>query len=300
MEQLLKEYEYYLTSEKMMSSNSVESYMNDCTNYVNYLIEKCGIIDMMDVSADDIRDYLLSLKKKKMKASSMNRNLCSIKSFHRFLYADKYVKTNVAKEIIAPKMEKKLPVVLSIDEVTTLLNKVEENNTPLGIRNQAMLELIYATGLRVSELCNLKITDLRFTSKQIRVFGKGSKERIIPVNDYALNKVRNYIINSRPNLLGYKKDQGFLFLNNHGEVISRVGFFKILKQLTSDAGIDKDISPHTLRHSFATHLLESGVDIRLIQELLGHEDIATTQIYTHLSLNKIKEIYGQAHPREAK
>ena len=298
MEQLLKEFEYYLTSEKMMSQNSVSSYINDCTNYVDFLVNKCEIDDMNDVTSDDIRMFLAYLKKKKMKPSSMNRYLCSIKSFHRFLHSDNIVKTNQAKEIIAPKMEKKLPVVLSIDEVTKLLNKVEENKTPLGIRNQAMLELIYATGLRVSELCNLKITDLRFTSHQIRVMGKGSKERIIPVNDYALEKVRNYIVNARPNLLGFKKDQGFLFLNNHGEVITRVGFFKILKQLADEAGIEKNISPHTLRHSFATHLLESGVDIRLIQELLGHEDIATTQIYTHLSLNKIKEIYGKAHPRQ--
>lgn len=297
MEQTLKEYQYYLTSEKMMSANSVSSYMSDATNYVNFLIEKCSITDLNDVTSDDIREFLLYLKKKKMRSSSINRNLCSIKSFHRFLLADKYTTKNVAKEIIAPKMEKKLPVVLSIEEVTALLNKVNEDDSPLAIRNQAMLELIYATGLRVSELCNLKITDLRFTSHQIRVLGKCSKERIIPVNDYALNVLRNYLINSRPNLLGMKRDLGYLFLNSHGEVITRVGFFKILKQLALDAGINKNISPHTLRHSFATHLLEAGVDIRLIQELLGHEDIATTQIYTHLSLNKIKEIYGSAHPR---
>jgi len=297
MEQILKEYQYYLTSEKMMSPNSILSYMNDNRNYCQFLIDKCDIEDLSDVTSDDIRSFLTYLKKNKMKTTSMNRYLCSIKSFHRFLYNDKYVKTNVAKEISAPKMEKKLPTVLSIEEVTRLLETVN-GDKPLDIRNQAMLELIYATGLRVSELCNLKITDLRFTSHQIRVLGKGSKERIIPVNDYALQKVRNYIVNARPILLGYKKDLGYLFLNNHGEVITRVGFFKILKQLANEAGIEKNISPHTLRHSFATHLLESGVDIRLIQELLGHEDIATTQIYTHLSLNKIKEVYGQAHPRE--
>ena len=297
MEQILKEYQYYLTSEKMMSLNGVKSYMNDATNYVNFLIEKCGIADLNDVTSNEILEFMLSLKKKKMSSSTINRNLCSIKSFHRFLLADKYTTKNVAKEIIAPKMEKKLPVVLSIEEVTMLLNKVDENQTPLGLRNQAMVELIYAAGLRVSELCNLKITDLRFTSHQIRILGKGSKERIVPVNDYALNKIRNYLINARPSLLGMKKDNGYLFLNSHGEVITRVGFFKILKQLTLDAGINKNISPHTLRHSFATHLLEAGVDIRLIQELLGHEDIATTQIYTHLSLNHIKEIYGAAHPR---
>ena len=299
MEQLVKEYQYYLQSVKMMSHNSIMSYLNDVTNYVNFLIEKYQFSDMQDVTSDHIREFLASLKKKKMTTSSMSRNLCSIKSFHRFLTEDHYVKTNVAKEISAPKMEKKLPTVLSIEEVTRLLDTVQ-GDKPLDLRNQAMLEMIYGTGLRVSELCNIKITDLRFTSKQIRVFGKGSKERIVPINDYALQKIRNYMMNARPILLNNKKDQGYLFLNNHGEVITRVGFFKILKNLTELAGIEKNISPHTLRHSYATHLLEAGVDIRLIQELLGHEDIATTQIYTHLSLNKIKEVYGQAHPRQKK
>ena len=297
MEQLLKEYEYYLTSEKMMSKNSITSYLNDCYNYLAYLRNKCLITNMNEVSSEDIRGYLAYLKKKKMSAATMNRNLCSIKSFHRFLLADKYVNRNVAKEISALKMEKKLPSVLSIEEVTSLL-EVVKGESPIDLRNQAMLELVYATGLRVSELCNIKITDLRFTTHQIRVLGKGSKERIIPVNDYALTRVREYLVKGRIQLINAKKDNGYLFLNNHGEVISRVGFFKILKDLAKKANIDKNISPHTLRHSFATHLLESGVDIRLIQELLGHEDIATTQIYTHLSLNKIKEVYGLAHPRQ--
>lgn len=297
MENLIKEYQYYLQSVKMMSQNSILSYINDVTNYLNFLITKYQVDDMQDVSSEEIRGYLASLKKKKMSSASMSRNLCSVKSFHRFLYEEQYTKTNVSKEIAAPKMEKKLPTVLSIEEVTKLLDVVQ-GDKPLDKRNQAMLEMIYATGLRVSELCNIKITDLRFTSKQIRIFGKGSKERIVPINDFALKKIRNYMLEARPILLGTKKDMGFLFLNNHGEVITRVGFFKILKTLCSEAGIEKNVSPHTLRHSYATHLLEAGVDIRLIQEMLGHEDIATTQIYTHLSLNKIKEVYGMAHPRQ--
>lgn len=297
METLIKEYQYYLQSVKMMSQNSILSYVNDVTNYLNFLISKYQVDDMQDVSSEEIRGYLASLKKKKMSSASMSRNLCSVKSFHRFLYEEQYTKVNVSKEIAAPKMEKKLPTVLSIEEVTKLLDVVQ-GDKPLDKRNQAMLEMIYATGLRVSELCNIKITDLRFTSKQIRIFGKGSKERIVPINDFALKKIRNYMVEARPILLGMKKDMGFLFLNNHGEVITRVGFFKILKTLCSEAGIEKNVSPHTLRHSYATHLLEAGVDIRLIQEMLGHEDIATTQIYTHLSLNKIKEVYGMAHPRQ--
>lgn len=297
MEQIVKEYQYYLQSVKMMSQNSIVSYLNDVTNYVNFLIEKEMVDDMDQVTAEHVRSYLANLKKKKMTSASINRNLCSVKSFHRFLLADRYTKVNVAKEITAPKIEKKLPTVLSIEEVTRLLETVS-GDKPLELRNQAMLEMIYGTGLRVSELVNVKITDLRFTSKTIRVLGKGSKERILPINDYALSKVRNYLMNGRPILLGMKKDLGYLFLNNHGEVITRVGFFKLLKSLCEQANITKNVSPHTLRHSYATHLLEAGVDIRLIQELLGHEDIATTQIYTHLSLNKIKEVYGSSHPRE--
>ena len=297
MEQIVKEYQYYLQSVKMMSQNSITSYLNDVTNYVNFLIEKEMVDDMEQVTAEHVRTYLASLKRKKMTSASINRNLCSVKSFHRFLLTDRYTKVNVAKEITAPKIEKKLPTVLSIEEVTRLLETVS-GDKPLELRNQAMLEMIYGTGLRVSELVNVKITDLRFTSKTIRVLGKGSKERILPINDYALTKIRNYLMNGRPLLLGMKKDSGFLFLNNHGEVITRVGFFKLLKSLCEQAKITKNVSPHTLRHSYATHLLEAGVDIRLIQELLGHEDIATTQIYTHLSLNKIKEVYGSSHPRE--
>lgn len=297
MEQIVKEYQYYLQSVKMMSHNSIVSYINDITNYVNFLIEKCNIDDVKDITSEDIRSYLASLKKKKMSSASMSRNLCSVKSFHRFLFEEQLVKTNISKEISAPKMEKKLPTVLSIEEVSKLLDVVK-GDKPIEKRNQAMLEMIYGTGLRVSELCNIKVSDLRFTSKQIRVFGKGSKERIVPINDYALNMIRKYLIEARPLLLGMKKDQGYLFLNNHGEVITRVGFFKILKNLANEANIEKNVSPHTLRHSYATHLLEAGVDIRLIQEMLGHEDIATTQIYTHLSLNKIKEVYGNAHPRQ--
>lgn len=297
MEQIVKEYQYYLQSVKMMSHNSIVSYINDITNYVNFLIEKCNIDDVKDITSEDIRSYLASLKKKKMSSASMSRNLCSVKSFHRFLFEEQLVKANISKEISAPKMEKKLPTVLSIEEVSKLLDVVK-GDKPIEKRNQAMLEMIYGTGLRVSELCNIKVSDLRFTSKQIRVFGKGSKERIVPINDYALNMIRKYLIEARPLLLGMKKDQGYLFLNNHGEVITRVGFFKILKNLANEANIEKNVSPHTLRHSYATHLLEAGVDIRLIQEMLGHEDIATTQIYTHLSLNKIKEVYGNAHPRQ--
>ena len=294
MEQLVTEYKYYLQSVKMMSSNGIDAYVNDVTNYVNYLITKILVDDMKQVTSEHIRSYLAFLKKKKMTTSSLSRNLSSIKSFHRFLTLDKYVDTNVSKEISAPKIDKKLPTVLSVEEVMKLL-EVVQGEKPYDLRNMAMLELIYATGLRVSELCTLKVTDMRFTSKQIRIFGKGSKERIVPVNDYALKKVRDYIIQARPVLQGMKKDSGFLFLNNHGEAISRVGFFKILKNLTDEAGIDKNVGSHSLRKTWARNIYDNAGDkseaLVMLQECLRHSDSLTTLRYISIMDEEKKDMY---------
>ena len=261
-------------------------------------MEEVLYIDEVElIKEDDITRFLLSLKKKKFSTTTISRYLSSIKSFHKFLSKDGLVRKNVALQISSPKIDKKLPTVLTVEEVTTLLDSIK-GDKPLDLRNQAMFELIYACGFRVSELVGLKIVNLHLTSKMIQVIGKGAKERLVPVNDYAIKVLRRYLLEARPLLLKNSKDAGFVFLNNLGKGISRVGFFKLLKDLCKKAGIEKDVSPHTLRHSYATHLLENGVDLRYIQELLGHEDISTTQIYTHLSLGKVKEIYKTAHPRE--
>ncbi len=297
MKELATEYRYYLRSERAMQKNTISSYVSDVETYLTYLEEVLLIDDVELITENDITKFMLSLKKKKYTASSISRYLSSIKSFHKFLFKDGLTRKNVASQITSPKLDKKLPTVLTVEEVTRLLDSIK-GDKPLDLRNEAMFELIYACGFRVSELVGLKINNLHLTSKMIQVLGKGAKERLVPVNDYAIKILRKYLLEARPLLLKNGKDSGFVFLNNLGDGISRVGFFKLLKDLVKKAGITKDVSPHTLRHSYATHLLENGVDLRYIQELLGHEDISTTQIYTHLSLGKIKETYKTAHPRE--
>lgn len=296
MEELVIEYTAYLSSEKMKSKNTIDSYRSDILNYIYYLKNIVEMAEIKNVTSDNIVGYLSYLKKIGYNSSSIGRALSTIKSFHKFLFLEHYTSQNIALSVSAPKIEKKLPTVLSVDEVMRLLDCLN-NNTPYTARNKAMIEVMYGTGLRVSELVNLRLNELHLTSKMISTTGKGSKERIVPINDYASKVLRDYIINFRPQLLKKGKDQTYVFLNNLGEPLSRQSFFIILKRLAKEAQIEKEISPHTLRHSFATHLLERGTDLRYIQEMLGHEDISTTQIYTHLSKQKIKTVYNRAHPR---
>ena len=299
MEEVLVEYQHYLVSEKMKSLNTVKSYSSDLENYLYYLNEKLNISEVEYITTEDIKKYLVYLKKLGYTATSSSRALSAIKSFHKFLFLERRTKINPAINLTSPKLEKKLPTVLSIDEVLKLLNSIEPN-TPYEMRNEAMIELVYATGLRVSELVNLKLTNLHLTNKMISTIGKGNKERLVPINDYASKILRKYLLEARPKLVIPSKEQGYVFLNNQGTALSRQSFFLILKDLSKKAGITKEVSPHTLRHSFATHLLEAGTDLRLIQEMLGHEDISTTQVYTHLSNQRLKEIYKGAHPHEKK
>ncbi len=295
MNELITEFCHYLASEKRRKMNTINSYRTDLENYTYYLENKLLIDDVKDVTVDDVKKYFAYMKKMGYNASSMSRELSSIRAFHKFLHIEGIVKENVTVSISTPKKDKKLPTVLSVEEVMRILELLNDDG-PYNARNHAMIEVMYACGLRVSELVNLKISELHLTSKLISTTGKGSKERIIPINDYATKVLKNYLIEHRPKL-AKKQSSPYVFLNNLGEPISRQSFFKLVKKLCEDAKIDKEISPHTLRHSFATHLLEAGTDLRLIQEMLGHEDISTTQIYTHLSKQKIKQVYNQAHPR---
>ena len=296
MRNQLIEFQNYLISVKMRSSNTVEAYVSDLENYLYYLEEKENIVSWNEVDTDLIKKYLAYLKKLKYMASSMSRALSSIKAFHKYLFVNKITKSNPAAIIVSPKQDKKLPTVLTVDEVMLILNSLS-NDTPFNQRNQAMIELTYSSGLRVSELCNLKLKNLKLADNIIEVTGKGSKTRIVPVNKYATRLLKAYLMEARPKLVKATKDVGYVFLNNLGGPLSRQSFFLILKKICKDVGIEKEVSPHTLRHSFATHLLEAGTDLRLIQELLGHEDISTTQIYTHISRKTIKEVYNRAHPR---
>ena len=285
----------YISFEKRLSLNTKSSYLNDLKAYENYLKKK-GISTSKDIKKDDIRSYLVYLDKKKLKTSTIARKLTTIKNFHKFLVKNHITKEDISEGIERPKLSKRLPNTLSVEEVDILLDI--KLNTPFDYRNKAMLELLYGTGLRISELVNLTIHSIDLENCIIRIIGKGSKERIIPIGDYAI-KYLNLYLEKRVELIKNMQSD-YLFLNNHGKKITRQGFFKILKRLLEEKNLNTNVSPHTLRHSFATHLLSGGADLRSIQTLLGHSDIATTKIYTHISNNKIKDEYHEYHPRDHK
>lgn len=298
MESFQKEFEYYLSGVLALSKNTVDNYLSDIEKYCDFLTKYRARTHPEDISTEDIRAYLAALKRRHIATSSQARKLTAIKSFHKFLVQEKYVTKNVAQALAAPKLEKKLPVILSIEETDALLSSLKADS-PMGLRNKAMIELMYSSGMRVSELINLRLGDLHLQIGFVKVFGKGKKERIIPIGEYAVDVLKLYLKDARPKLLKNKQTD-FLFLNSRGTSMTREAFWKILKAQAQAAGIKKNITPHTLRHSFASHMLERGLDLRLIQELLGHEDISTTEIYTHIRNVKLKEIYLNAHPRAKK
>jgi integrase/recombinase XerD len=294
MKYILKDYEYYLKKEKGSSKNTVSAYMRDLEQYSLFLDKYHQIKKPSQIKKKHIEGFLKSLDKR-VSSKTVARKLTAIKSFHHFLALEKEVDIDITKDFSTPKSSKTLPKVLSVDQVVSLLEQVDKDSD-LGLRNKALLELIYGSGLRVSELLDIEIEDIHLNQSYVIVHGKGSKERMVPISDMANIALRKYMTDGRPNLLKDRKIMP-VFLNQNGQRLSRQGFFKVLKKLALDAGIESDCSPHTLRHSFATHLLENGMDLRTLQTLLGHEDISTTQIYTHISQKRIKEIYKKAHPR---
>ena len=241
---------------------------------------------------NDIQNYIQKLSKNE-NASSISRCISTLKSFYKFLELNKYTKINPLTTITNPKTAKKLPKVLSEEEINKLLDI--NLKTDFDYRNKAMLELMYSSGLRVSELVNLTINDIDLNNASVRIFGKGAKERIVPLDDYAIEALNNYILYHRTPLFKHGENN-YLFLNNHGTKMTRQGFFKILEKIAKEKGIKSELSPHTLRHSFATHLLKYGADLRSIQELLGHSDISTTQIYTHITNERLQKNYKDFHP----
>ena len=285
----------HICFEKRLSKNTSNSYLNDLNKYMIYLNDR-NIFNTNDISKSDIENYLEKLKKEINNISTIARKLTTIKAFHNYLFQKQILKVDVSETIERPKLRKKLPNVLTVDEVDKLLNI--ECKTKFDYRNKSMLELMYGTGLRITELLDLKLTDFDLENCVIRCYGKGSKERIVPIGEYTMDSLVNYL--EIRNQFLKRKTCEYLFLNNLGGRLSRFSFFKILKQILKEKGINKDVSPHSLRHSFATHMLEYGADLRSIQELLGHSDIATTKIYTHISNNKIKKEYEEFHPRSEK
>lgn len=278
----------YLLVEKKYSKNTIESYERDLLQFQSFITK-----EITRIQEEDIHQYLKELSVEGKSEKTISRVISCLKSFYKFLLIEKKVTRNPMENIEIPKLKKSLPHTLTEEEVNNLLE------VPLldafSYRNKAMLEVLYATGIRVSELVNLKLGDIDIESATLRTMGKGSKERIVPLGDYALRYLTIYIRDYRPLLL--KRDYNdYLFLNNHGKKLTRQGFFKIIKARAKEANIQKELSPHTLRHSFATHLLNHGADLRSIQELLGHSDISTTQIYTHISNEHLKESYKEFHP----
>ncbi|MED5052097.1 site-specific tyrosine recombinase XerD [Anoxybacillus sp. UARK-01] len=297
MEHELKDFLHYLTVERNLAQNTIISYERDLRKYARYLTHAEQIHLWNDVSRLHILQFLKFLKEQGSSAKTIARHIASVRSFHQFLLREKIAEQDPSVHIETPQMERTLPKVLSMAEVEALL-ETPKTNTPFGMRDKAMLELLYATGMRVSELVNLNLSDVHLTMGFVRCYGKGSKERIVPVGRMALSALKAYIEEARPKLIQPKKRANdALFLNHHGDRLTRQGFWKILKKLAKEANIEKELTPHTLRHSFATHLLENGADLRAVQELLGHSDISTTQIYTHVTKTRLKDVYQQYHPR---
>lgn len=284
---MIDEFIDYLRFEKKYSENTISSYTLDLKKFTNYIKK-----DYDKIKKEDIQKYIQNLSKEES-SLSVSRTISTLKSFYKFLEINKYTKTNPLTLISNPKQPKTLPKVLSEEEVNKLLDI--NLKTDFDYRNKAMLELMYGSGLRVSELINLNVNDIDVNNCTVRIFGKGSKERIIPLNEYTTEAINNYILYHRTALFKHGENN-YLFLNNHGNKMTRQGFFKILKKLAKEKNIKTEFSPHTLRHSFATHLLKYGADLRSIQELLGHSDISTTQIYTHITNEKLQKNYQEYHP----
>ncbi len=284
----------YLAVVKGLSKNSVESYGRDILKFVLYL-DNNGVTDAARVDHRNILDFLSHIREQGMNTRSTARILVSIKQFFKFLLTEKVIINDPTFLIRAPKMKISIPDVLSLEDVENLLSAPEENSLE-GIRDKAMLEVLYATGVRVSELVQLELNSVNFELGYLLIYGKGGKERIVPVGQVAAKKLNEYLNTSRPKLLKSRKSI-YVFVTRRGSRMTRQGFWKLIKGYALKKEINKKLSPHTLRHSFATHLLERGADLRTIQLMLGHSDIATTQIYTHVERERLKEVHKKYHPR---
>lgn len=291
MEQQVDNYIEYLSDVKHASGNTIASYRRDLLKLCNYF-EGVGCLAPEDISSTDLSSYVLSLEKIGMSSATISRNIASIKSFFLYMLKKGVIKEDCAEQLKPPRIEKKLPEILSVEEVNLLLEQPSKA-TPKEIRDKAMLELLYATGMRVSELISLKIEDVNLAMSYIYCRDVG-KERVIPIENAARIALEHYIKYAR---VGMCKDSNYLFTNLKGQPMTRQGFWKLIKAYAKKAGISKDITPHMIRHSFASHLVTNGADLKAVQEMLGHSDISTTQIYLKSRQSRIKEEYDRAHPR---
>jgi integrase/recombinase XerD len=290
----LDQFLHYLTVEKGLAKNTLEAYSHDLNRFLNYLQEK-RIEDVLRATKLDVRGFLITLRARKLSNKTIVRNLVAIRTFFRFLTQERKLESNPVEDLESPQLAKTLPEILSLQEVENLL-ETPKPLTPLGIRDRSMLEMLYATGMRVSELVNLQMNQLNLEGGYVLLFGKGSKERAVPIGGEAIRWVSHYLKSARQKLTK-GKESPFLFLNRSGRKMSRQMFWKNIKACGRRAGIRKKITPHLLRHSFASHLLARGADLRSVQMLLGHADISTTQIYTHVTGERLKQVHKRHHPR---
>jgi len=292
----IKSFREYLQLEKNLSGNSVEAYVRDIKHLYTFLETKKTIHNIKDVTLEILEQYLVWISDFGISASSQARNISSVKSFFNFLVYNGNIDNNPASLLEAPKLGRKLPVVLSVEEIDALIAAIDLSKAE-GHRNKSIIETLYGCGLRVSELVQLKISDIFASEGFVRVKGKGDKERLVPIGRVALKEIDNYLGSYRKNLKIDRSAVDLLYLNRRGKGLTRVMIFTIIKELAGKAGIRKTISPHTFRHSFATHLIEGGADLRAVQEMLGHESILTTEIYTHLDREYLRQSIMEHHPR---
>tara|TARA_B100000161_G_scaffold81853_1_gene56949 strand:+ start:54 stop:953 length:900 start_codon:yes stop_codon:yes gene_type:complete len=297
LDKSIKNFKSYLKIERSLSINSVDAYIRDIFKFSEYI--KTNNISVLKTNLEDIRGFIKEINKIGISARSQARFISSIKSYYKFLLIEGYISNSPAELLASPKIGVKIPTVLSIDEVNKLIKSIDLSSKH-GERNRAIIETIYACGLRVTELINLKISNIFFKDNFLKIIGKGNKERLCPIANKTLSYLKIYIDEIRNHSIIKEKDSDIVFLNNRGSKLSRVMIFLLLKKYAEIAGIKKNISPHTLRHSFATHLIDGGADLRAIQEMLGHQSITTTEIYTHLDKEYLRSNIISYHPRSNK
>jgi len=296
MEQFIREYMTMLKIERNLARNSLESYQRDLKQYHSFLKDDLKINSIRNVTLGHIRTYVRHLSDKSMAANSVKRAISTIRTYHNFLLFEGRMKDNPAQLLDTPKIPQKLPNILTIEEIDIILNIIP-NDKPMALRDLAIFEMMYSCGLRVTELCDIKTTDILWDSEIIRVNGKGNKQRFVPIGPIARDNLKIYLNLKRPSLADKNNNVIELFLSQNGRKLTRMMIWVLLKKWTEASNLQKQVSPHTLRHSFATHLLEGGADLRSVQEMLGHADISTTQVYTHLDKEHLKEVHRTFHPR---
>jgi len=292
--QSIKEFKSYLRIERSLSDNTIESYLRDIQKLANFSEEKD--LNELQITKAEVKEFIAEINKEGISARSQSRIISGIKAFYKYLILEDYLKVNPTELIESPKIGMKLPDTLSIEEIDSLISAIDLSH-PQGERNRAILEVLYSCGLRVSELTSLKLSNIRFKEGYVKVVGKGNKERFAPIGSSAIKFLNIYLKEIRNHQDIKKGSEDIVFLNRRGNKLTRVMIFTIIKQLAEKIGMKKKISPHTFRHSFATHLIEGGADLRAIQEMLGHESITTTEIYTHLDREYLREAIMQFHPR---